>query len=285
MRIYRTAEKSAVFSKLRILYYKQISNKIFWEKGGIEIIARLGGEANMETREELIKLYEKFRTENSLEFETTEFEKIEKDLYSPRKGIATDEFVEFKLWSKGFRTRQQCFADFVEKVLPLDKYKKILEVGAGRNPRLSKLLSEKGYEMTAMDPRLENKLIQGNLEESEIRWEIIWKKTTGEATVIRCIKGEFILGEADISEYDAVIGQEPCDATEPMVKACVEQGKDFVISLCGVPHKYMNGEAPKDAYEWFDYLENIGGDKCIRVAPDIIPGYITNVLIGKVGGF
>ncbi len=220
-------------------------------------------------REELIKCYEKFREENPLEFEQEQFDRVEKDLYTPRKGIASDEFVEFRLWSKGFKSRQEYFAEFVEKILPVSRYKKLLEVGAGRNMRLSKILAEKGYEMTAMDPRLEEELVRDELEKGEASRKI-------EGKIER-----FEFGKTNISEYDGIIGQEPCDATEHIVRACIQEKKSFVVSLCGAPHRLINGEMPKDVEEWYSYLEEAGGKESILIEPSLIPGYISKVLLAR----
>ena len=62
-----------------------------------------------------------------------------------------DEYVDFNLWMRGLKSRQDYFADYISEKLPVEKYRKLLEVGCGKNPRVSKVLAEKGYQMTSMD--------------------------------------------------------------------------------------------------------------------------------------
>ena len=97
---------------------------------------------------------------------------------------------------------------------------------------------------------------------------------------IRCIQDVFIFGKTDLTPYDAVVAQEPCDATEHIIRACAKARKNFIISLCGTPHQLINGEQPNDIYEWYDYLENIDKKHCILIEPSIIPGYVSPVMIG-----
>lgn len=213
------------------------------------------------TDEQREQVFTIFRKENPLEFDEEQFEKVRKDLFSPREGIASDEYVDFILWIKGYRSRQEAFADYVEELLPLGQYPKLLEVGAGKKARLSKILHEKGYSMEAMDPEL--------LRMAEVN------------DGIRCRKEPFIYGKTDVTAFDAVIAEEPCEATEPMIRACVEAKKDFVISLCGTPHLLMNGEMPEDIYAWHQYLCSIAPKNCSLRKPKLIPGYLTYVIVGR----
>ena len=96
---------------------------------------------------------------------------------------------------------------------------------------------------------------------------------------IICIKKEYHYKLTDISQYDAVIAQEPCEATEHIVRSCTESNKDFIISLCGVPHKLINGKIPDNAHEWYDYLKNINNN-CFIIQSQIIPDYLTPIMIG-----
>ena len=64
---------------------------------------------------------------------------------------------------------------------------------------------------------------------------------------------EFTVSE-NLSPYDAVIAQEPCETAEPIIKACTEQNKPFFVILCGVPHPRLDGTLDKKAYEWYAYL-------------------------------
>ena len=92
--------------------------------------------------------------------------------------------------------------------------------------------------MTAMDPQL--------IPESVEKYQEYH---------INCVKDAFIFGKTDITAFDAVVAQEPCDAAEHIIRECIVRRKDFVVSLCGVAHRLMNGEMPEDVYAWDDFLE------------------------------
>ena len=182
-----------------------------------------------------IKLYKQL---NPNELSESQFKKLEYDIKHPEEGTITDEYLDFKLWSLGLPSRQVTFARFVAKKLSKHKGAKILEVGCGRTGRLSRLLSKEGFRMTCIDPKLE---------------------VTSSANV-EYIKSKFDYTKSDLSGYDYVIAQEPCDATEHIVRACVNQKIPFMIALCGAPHKLLSGEMPKDVYKWYDYLVNISSE-------------------------
>lgn len=183
-----------------------------------------------------IKLYKQL---NPNELSESQFQKLVYDIRHPEKDTITDEYLDFKLWCLGLPSRQVSFAKFIAKKLSKFKGAKILEVGCGRTARLSRLLSEEGFKMTCVDPKLE-------IASSEN---------------VKCIKDKFNYAKFDLSEYDFVIAQEPCDATEHIVRACIAQDVPFLIALCGTPHKLISGEMPKDIYKWYDYLVNISSDK------------------------
>ncbi len=208
-----------------------------------------------------ITLWEKFqtfRTQNPIEFTQEELERVERDILMPRKGVASDEYVDFLLWCEDLGSRQKCFAEFVEKVFPVSEYPKLLEVGCGKTARLSKILAKHGYQMTAMDPKVE--------------------RFATEKDGVGCIADFFDWKKTELAEYDAVVAQEPCEATEHIVRACVNQKKKFVMALCGVPHKLLNGEWPQDAYAWYQYLQEIGGDACVLTDLKLGGGYVSHIL-------
>lgn len=201
-----------------------------------------------------------FSNENPFQFTEEQLNKIKEDIWNPRKGIASDEYVDFVLWTKGLQSRQQYFANYIEKILPQNMYQKILEVGCGRTAALSQRLAQKGYEMTAMDPLIVPEQVAG--------------------CKVSCIKDVFVCGKTDIQEYDAVIAQEPCEATEHIIRACMEERKNYVISLCGTAHRLINGEMPEDVYAWYRYLQEIAPKNSALIYPDLIPGYLTPVMLG-----
>ena len=161
---------------------------------------------------------------NPNELTTRQFQKIEHEMKYPKPNTISDEYLDFQLWCKGFPSRQESFANFIAKKLSKKEGTKILEVGGGRTARLSRMLSEKGFYMTCIDPNLEMK----------------------NASNIECIKEKFNYKKFDLTKYDYVIAQEPCEATEHVVRACVNQHIPFMMSLCGVPHKLISGITHKN---------------------------------------
>lgn len=230
---------------------------------------------------ERLKLFEKFCVTNPYNFSEEEFEKVRQDIEHPRKGVVFDEYVDFNLWTKGLKSRHTYFADYVSEKLPINKYRKLLEVGCGKNPRVSRILAQKGYIMTSMDPVISCEYMIN--QKSEISNDYGNMERGRKESDVVCIKEGFDFTKTDISQYDAIIAQEPCEATEHIVRACVEQKKDFIIALCGAPHVLINGEEPKSVKEWYDYLEEIGGENCFIINSKMIPGYFCPVMKGFFG--
>jgi hypothetical protein len=107
----------------------------------------------------------------------------------------------------------------------------------GKKGRVSYMLAEKGYRMTCIDPQL-------NVEEC-------WKNGVVE------LKKKFDYRDANLEQYDYVIAQEPCEATEHVVRACAKYQIPYLMDLCGVPHLLISEEQPNNSAEWYDYLHRI----------------------------
>ena len=184
--------------------------------------------------DELLRL-EAYKRSNPNELTVQQFLMLEKEIKHPDSETISDEYFDFKLWYRGLPSRQERFADLLVRRLPKTEGLRVLEVGCGRTAKLSRILSQKGFVMTCIDPTLEKSYCDG----------------------IEGIKGKFDYKRIDLSTYDYVIAQEPCDATEHVVRACISQHKPFIMALCGVPHKLLSGETPKNINEWYSYLVNI----------------------------
>ncbi|WP_273400826.1 hypothetical protein [Traorella massiliensis] len=201
-----------------------------------------------------------FCKENPFDFSKEQLNRLKYELEHPRIGLICDEMVDYTLWIKGLKSRQEYFADYVARIFTQDKYPHLLEVGCGHHARLSSLLVLKGYKMSAMDPKLEN--IKDSIEG---------------------IQDFFNYEKTSILKYDAIIAQEPCDATEHIIRLCTKEKKDFIISLCASPHRFINGEMPGSADEWYDYLQAIDPNHTILIYPNMVPVYNTPVMIGMFG--
>ncbi len=184
-----------------------------------------------------LRLFGLYKKINPNELSEQQFSKIKHELNNPNHNTISDEYYDFKLWYMGFPSRQENFANFIAKRLSKHPNAKILEVGGGRTGRLSRFLSEKGFVMTCIDPKLE----------------------ISSTSSISFIKEKFEHNKFDLTGYDYVVAQEPCDATEHVVRACLNQNKPFMITLCGVPHKLLSGQTPRTVQDWYNYLVNISG--------------------------
>lgn len=189
-----------------------------------------------------LERFVQYRKENPNELTAEKLCALEQELWHPREKIVSDEYVDFKLWCGGYPSRQEAFADYIDWELPVERTQSVLEVGGGRTGRLSRLLAKKGYHMTCMEPLLD---FTDGVCERDI------------AGSVRMIKESFDYQQTSLAEYDWVVAQEPCDATEHIIRACLNQNVPFFITLCGVPHRLISGEMPEDVWEWYEYLRNI----------------------------
>lgn len=210
----------------------------------------------------LIRNFSTYRHINPHELSTKQLNDLEKEIKHLGKDLMSDQLLDFLLWSKGLPSRQESFANFVLKKLAKTSYKKILEVGGGRTARLSRIIAKAGYEVTCIDTIIEKEFKSDNLT---------------------LIKDMFDYKTFDLSDYDFIIAQEPCDATEHVLLACKAQNKPFYMSLCGVPHKKLSGEIPKSCNDWYNYLlkESEGYAKLIWLSLD--PLSRTAILKSKTG--
>ena len=205
------------------------------------------------------KTLDTFLKLNPFDFSKEQMERLIKDIENPRKGILSDEKVDFLLWCEYGLSRQDYFMKFFTTLFKKEKYLNVLEVGCGYNAKLSKLLSMQGYKMTALDP---------NVKIDSSYSSITFRK-------------EFFDYTMDISKYDVLLAEEPCDATEHIIKACIKEKKDFIIELCATPHNLLNGRIPEDCNEWYSYLESLDSEHTfiLRNIP-VIPNINSNIMIG-----
>ena len=201
--------------------------------------------------------FDLFCKENPCEFSEEQLNRLKYELEHPRQGFICDEMVDYMLWMKGLKSRQEYFADYVARIFTPDRYPHLLEVGCGPSARLSSLLVSKGYRMSEMDPQLEQ-----------------FKDP------VEGLKERFDHNTTSILKYDAIIAQEPCDATEHIIRLCAKEKKDFIISLCASPHRFIDGKMPESVDEWYDHLRAIDRDHTIIIYPNMVPGYDTPVMIG-----
>ena len=206
----------------------------------------------------MLQLYKKA---NPNELTQKELSDLEKEIKNPKSDTVSDQFVDFILWTRGLPSRQKSFAEFVSKKLAKFPNARILEVGCGRTAILSRILADKGFNVTCLDKIVDAKFTNG----------------------LPTIRATFDYRTFDLSDYDIVIAQEPCDATEHILRACKEQNKIFYMSLCGVPHKIIDGDMPKNYQEWYDYLLKVSDGYAKLIWLSLDPLTRTAVLKSKAG--
>ena len=131
-----------------------------------------------------------YKQKNPNELTPQQFLSLGHEIKSQSSEAMSDEYLDFLLWCRKLPSRQESFATYLQKRLPQNNDAKILEVGCGRTAKLSRLLIEKGFNLTCIDPNLEFN-----------------------GSNINCIKSKFDYKKFDLSPYDFIIAQEPCDAT------------------------------------------------------------------------
>ncbi len=171
---------------------------------------------------------------------------LKKYYTTPRSNVISDKLYDFFVYLGIREPRHQTFGEEIIKKYPVENYKNVLDVGAGRVCRLSQYLEEKGYKVTAMDP------------------DIRISKEEADEKNIKIIKEKFSCDEysegkegTNIENYDLLIGLEPCDATEHIIRQCIKYNKDFEILLCASPHNSIEGKKFNTREEWYNYLKSI----------------------------
>ena len=173
--------------------------------------------------------------------------------FKSREEGVSDEVVDYQLWCEDGSSRMTRFRDFLLRVLQRYEAQNILEVGCGTKALLAQELRTRGYRVCAMDPALE----------CENDWHT---------------RKAFDFG-TDLTSYDIVIAQEPCEAAELIIRACVAVDKPFWVQPCGDAHRMLSGEKPRNAMEWWRRLAII--DR--RVEMNFMPmldelGYLVPIL-------
>ncbi len=163
-----------------------------------------------------------------------QMKKLREDLeaYSLDDGTVSDELLDFFLWCEGRPSRTKRFADYLDFHLLDYCDGTILDVGCGPKALLARELSDRGYNVEAIDPLLET---PGKLYRRE----------------------SFTIDYPKLKSYNAVVALEPCEAAEVIVRACTEYDKPFFLVPCGVPHDRLGGKCDNSAEEWWKYLQSI----------------------------
>lgn len=179
---------------------------------------------------------EKFKI-SLIEFLNTDNNAIADEIY--------DFLVAEKIVWANDRTNE--FASYVNGKFSPFRFKRVLDVGAGRICKLSEKLTKKGYSVTSVDPKI-------RLSKSEAKGMHIQKI---EKTFFECDDFAKNGQGYDVSDYDLIVGLEPCEATEHIIRQALKYKKAFAVLLCATNHSALNGKQFKTSKQWYKYLLSI----------------------------
>lgn len=202
-----------------------------------------------------ISYFQIYKELNPYQMTDSQLSLIQSNIESP-SDIISDEYVDFRLWYQNQPSRQECFVKYLENYSGIHTDMKILEVGGGVQARASRILSKQGYHMTCVDPNV-------HLDSQD---EVV------------CIKENFDYRYFDLKNYDYVIAQEPCDATEHIVRACYQHKIPFVIVLCASPHALISGIMPHNYQEWYAYLCKLTKHEAKLEYRELYPDTLSGIL-------
>lgn len=204
---------------------------------------------------------QKYLQENPERFNKEEKEKFLKDLnhWLTEDDKAIDDDVYDFLVNKSLvqkPTRATTFARYICKKYSSESHKNILDVGAGRMCHLSRRLERSGFVPTAIDPIIRlsqeeaTKLKINNIITSKFYCDEYYEEKNG----------------FDIRPFDLVIGLEPCDATEHIIRQGLKYDKPFEVMLCYTVHKALDNTKCKTVDDWYNYLKSISSEVKINEA-------------------
>ena len=211
----------------------------------------------------IFKKAEDYLKRNPERFTSSEKDKFIEDLKSyvlTKDKVIADEVFDFYV-SEKLAQNEPRTTSFIRHLI--SKYNttttpKVLDVGAGRMCHLSTELGERGFKVVAIDPKI-------RLKDNEIK----------QRKIQRIIKQPFYCDEygngTDISNFDLLVGLEPCDATEHIIRQGLKYEKPFEVSLCYQAHNALNGTKFATPEDWYEYLQQISNEINItRIDNDFI---------------
>lgn len=184
------------------------------------------------------------------------------DWIMKKTDVISDDIYDFLIAAKlsEEKTREEQFASYLNEKYKNLRFTRIMDIGAGRMCKLSTLLAKNGARMYAIDPN-----IRLRVEES---YKAGISKISNQKFVCDWSVGKNGLG-TNVKPVDMLVGLEPCDATEHIIRQALKYEKPFDIALCATPHDSINGKKFRSYEEWYEYLLSISSE----------------VDISKIGGF
>lgn len=171
--------------------------------------------------------------------------------------LVSDELIDFfdVLFHKV--KRFESFARKIRRLYPPETYPRVLEVGCGVLMDLSLELTKYGYEITGVDP---NALSHEELLEVRnklVNMKLLLDAYEKEMRKVTIVKDSFDYKTADLTNYDLIVGLEPCEATEHILRGSLQYHKPCIIGLCATAHESLDGTVFENRFLWYDYLKSI----------------------------
>lgn len=208
------------------------------------------------TRDELIVLAFEYLELNPDRFDSQEKVKFMQDLQNwmiGKSDTIDDEVYDFLVTAKVYDKprREEQYVSYLNKKFGNIAFTRVLDVGAGRMCRLSTELVKKGVRAFAMDPKI-------RLSEDEAY----------DLGIAGISKDRFVCDKfsepgrkgTDIRRFNYIVGLEPCDATEHIIRQSLKYEKPFDVLLCAAPHDALTGKKFETYEDWYEYLYRISDD-------------------------
>lgn len=164
-----------------------------------------------------------------------------------------DEVYDFLIAAKlsKEKSREEKFASYLNGKYGHLSFRRVMDVGAGRMCRLSTLLAKNGAKMYAIDPNI-------RLSDEEAYGLGISQIST------RTFVCDWALGRdgkgTNVRPMDVLVGLEPCDATEHIIRQGLKYDKPLDVLLCAAPHNSIDGRQFRTYEEWYEYLLSISSE-------------------------
>jgi len=153
----------------------------------------------------------------------------------------------------GDKRRHRVFAEFIVRNFP-DAYN-IADIAGGHGILAFQLL-ELGKNPVIIDPR--NTFLPNRIN------RILRKRSIRRGKVIAIDRIRKNIQEVDIRSFDLIVALHPDEATEPAIKAALQEGKDFaIVPCCSFP---MDG-IKKSTEDWLQYLSTLSSDINVTSLP------------------
>ena len=218
----------------------------------------------------LIAKAEQYLKMNPERFTNAEKEKFKLGLAEWIAGTSEtidDEVYDFLLTLKvdDRKPREEIFASHITNKYSNIQFRKIMDVGAGRMCKLSSVLAKCGYRMYAIDPNIR-----------------LTPKEANKLKIASISKNKFLCDEfsrtgkgTNVQNCDLIVGLEPCDATEHIIRQALKYDKPFEILLCAAQHDGLDGTKFKTYLEWYEHLKGISSE--VKITKKKSSFYASNI--------